>query len=81
MELLKAIYSMLCRLAGSRKAFFNIMSNIVSWGLIALLILDWIPEKNQWMIFYIYIADQISTNIYTGTIAFEKIKLEASVRK
>jgi len=79
MELLKAIYKMFCKLAGSRKAFWNMITTFGSWGLILMFILDWVPQHNQWVVFYIYIADQVSTNIYLGLIEFEKIKLEGKI--
>ena len=81
MKLTNAIYDMLCKLAGSRKAFFNLSTTFFSWVFITLLILDLVPESNKWLIFYIYLVDQISTMSYIGILAYNPISLEASVKK
>jgi len=81
MTIRKSIYLLLVKLVGSRKSFYNMLGKVESWSIIILLALDLLPHATVKYIVLVYFIEQIRTMSYMNILLFEKIKIEASIKK
>ena len=81
MTIRESLYKLLVKLVGSRKSFYNMLGKVESWTLIILLTLDILPLGIVKYIVLVYFIEQIRTMSYMNILLFEKIKIEASIKK
>jgi hypothetical protein len=75
------IYELLIKLSGSRKSFFSLLAKLETYLAIGLIIFDVIPSKNMLPFLVLFALNDMVTMSYLGIIEYEKVKLEASIRK
>jgi hypothetical protein len=81
MSIRSRVYELLIKLSGSRKSFFTLLAKLETYVALGLVVFNVVPQNNMIPFLILFALNDLVTMSYLGIIEYEKIKLEASIRK